>query len=592
MAAIVLTFRQALTKRVSAAMLIVGTTLFMIWCGVAVSTAPGAAWLALTIVAGTLVSEDLSCVGAGVLVAQGRLSFAFALAACLTGLFVGDVMLFLAGRWLGRAAVGWAPLKWFVSDAAIERSSDWFERRGAGVIFLSRFVPGTRLPTYFAAGALRTSCGRFALYFSIACAVWTPLLVGLASLLGEELLTSALLIGQRAALKTGLVVVAVFVVVKLVLKLTDHRQRRLLVGAWRRARWWEFWPAWAFYPPVVLHIAWLMLRHRNATLFTAANPAIPAGGFVGESKMDILRGLATAGEFVARAELIPAVLDDASRLSLAREFMAEHRLNFPVALKPNQGQRGAGVAIVRDGRELMAYLRDAPGDTIIQEYASGAEFGVFYYRMPGAARGRIFSITEKRFPAVTGDGAQTLEELILNDERAVCLARRYGEQLRGRLADVPRVGEQVQLVELGTHCRGAIFLDGEWVRTPALEAAFDRISGGYEGFYFGRYDVRTPSVEDFRAGRNFKVVELNGVTSEATNIYDPKNGLFAAYRILRAQWRLAFEIGARNVARGTRATSFTTLVTVCWSWALSRSLGRGGSRRRAARGLVSGDEVQ
>ena len=29
-----------------------------------------------------------------------------------------------------------------------------------------------------------------------------------------------------------------------------------------------------------------------------------------------------------------------------------------------------------------------------------------------------------------------------------------------------------------------------------------------------------------------KVVELNGVTSEATSIYDPKNSLFVAYRVL------------------------------------------------------------
>jgi hypothetical protein len=113
---------------------------------------------------------------------------------------------------------------------------------------------------------------------------------------------------------------------------------------------------------------------------------------------------------------------------------------------------------------------------------------------------------------------------------------------------------------LGTHCRGAIFLDGAWVRTEALEAAFDRISQDFVGFYFGRYDVRTPAVEDFKQGRNFKIVELNGVTSEATHIYDPQNSLWAAYQILFAQWRLAFEIGARNRARGVQPTPLKTLV--------------------------------
>jgi hypothetical protein len=55
-----------------------------------------------------------------------------------------------------------------------------------------------------------------------------------------------------------------------------------------------------------------------------------------------------------------------------------------------------------------------------------------------------------------------------------------------------------------------------------------------------------------RAGRNLKVIELNGVTSEATSIYDPRNSVLAAWRVLFAQWRIAFEIGAQNRKRGAR----------------------------------------
>ena len=65
---------------------------------------------------------------------------------------------------------------------------------------------------------------------------------------------------------------------------------------------------------------------------------------------------------------------------------------------------------------------------------------------------------------------------------------------------------------------------------------------------------------DFRRGRNFKVVELNGVTSEATHIYDPAHGLLHAYKVLFRQWRLAFEIGAQNRARGTRPTPLIELL--------------------------------
>jgi hypothetical protein len=104
-----------------------------------------------------------------------------------------------------------------------------------------------------------------------------------------------------------------------------------------------------------------------------------------------------------------------------------------------------------------------------------------------------------------------------------------------------------------------VFLDGGWVKTEALEAAIDSISKSYDGFYFGRYDIRTPCVQDFQQGRNFKVIELNGVTSEATHIYDPKNSLWEAYRVMFAQWDIAFEIGAQNRLRSGNPTPLRAL---------------------------------
>jgi pimeloyl-ACP methyl ester carboxylesterase/membrane protein DedA with SNARE-associated domain len=514
----------------------------------------------LLLAAATLVSEDLTCISAGVLAAQGRIDLGQAIFACFLGIFAGDILLFLAGRYLGRPALRRAPLKWFVRDEAVERSSAWFARRGVMVILLSRFTPGARLPTYFAAGALNTSFWSFTFYFSLAAALWTPLLVALSKLLGAEALESALLANQSFFIKALIAGFVAYCAIKFGAGLATWRGRRRLVSRWRRLTRWEFWPPYVFYLPVICYVAWLALKWRSLTLFTAANPAIMGGGFIGESKIEILRGLAHADGFVAQAALIEAALDAESRISQAVSFMTERGLSFPIALKPDQGQRGTGVAIARTKAELTDYLRQAASDTIIQEYAPGFEFGVFYYRLPGEASGRIFSITEKRMPVIYGDGASTLEQLILKDERAVCMAEFHLNQHRARLWETPRQGEPVQLVELGTHCRGAIFLDGGWVKTPALEEAFDRISRGFDGFYFGRYDVRAPSVDDFKQGRNFKIVELNGVTSEATNIYDPKNSLFAAYKILFEQWRLAFEIGAHNRQRGAQPTPISALV--------------------------------
>ena len=99
---------------------------------------------------------------------------------------------------------------------------------------------------------------------------------------------------------------------------------------------------------------------------------------------------------------------------------------------------------------------------------------------------------------------------------------------------MPAAGEEVRLVEVGTHRLGALFLDGERWRTPALEQAVERISRSFPGFYFGRYDLRAPVLRGLPAGEEIRVVELNGVTSEATHIYDPGNGLLDAWRVLRS----------------------------------------------------------
>jgi len=242
-----------------------------------------------------------------------------------------------------------------------------------------------------------------------------------------------------------------------------------------------------------------------------------------------------------------------------REFMASQSLSFPIVLKPDVGERGSGVQVVRSEDQAQAYFAQAKEATIAQEYVGGQEFGVFYYRYPDEEEGRLFSITDKRLIGVTGDGERNLEALLLEDERAVCMAPFFISQLGARLLEVPRAGERVALTDVGTHCRGALFLDGGEHLTEPLRKSIDRISRGYEGFYFGRYDIRVPNEVDFQEGLNLKVLELNGVTSESTNIYDPKHGLWHAYRTLFKQWRIAFEIGARNRRVGIRPSSVIDL---------------------------------
>jgi membrane protein DedA with SNARE-associated domain/pimeloyl-ACP methyl ester carboxylesterase len=511
---------------------------------------PALAVLMILIILATLISEDLTCIGAGLLAARGIIGFVPALAAAFIGILFGDVLIYLAGRFFGRPALGYPPFKWLIKEEDLKRTSRWFAAKGPIIVFVSRFLPGSRFPTYFSAGAFDTAFWRFTFYFTIGSIIWTPLLVGLSMAVGTSLFEYFDVFKRYGIWVLFATVLLLWATVKLVVPLFSYRGRRLMLSSVRRITRWEFWPPHIFYLPVIGYVLLLMLRYRSISVFTAANPGIPEGGFIGESKSQILDGLTRHREKIARYHLIRAALDPDQRIDRALDFMSTSGCEFPVVLKPDVGQRGAGVVIARSRNQLEKTLGQISDDVILQEYIGGHEYGVFYYRYPEAPHGRIFSITDKRLLNLTGDGRSTLEELILAHDRAVCMAKFHQKNHADRLYDIPADGEKIRLVEVGTHCRGALFLDGNALHTSRLEAAIDDISRGFDGFYFGRYDIRSASPEDFARGQNFKIIELNGVTSEATHIYQPGNRLRQAYGVLMRQWHLAFEIGRQNVRKG------------------------------------------
>lgn len=507
----------------------------------------------------TLVSEDLTCIAAGAMVAQGRLGLLPAASAAFVGILIGDLLLYLVGRLLGPSAVRSPPLSWMLSEAQVHRAARWFERRGLTAIFATRFMPGMRLPTYLAAGALRTSALRFAFYFTLAALVWTPLLVWGSSLLGGELKRNVAVLGEALPLFLLATVVLGLLVVKLLVPACTWRGRRLLWGALRRKLAWEFWPAWVVYPPIVVYVLWQGLRRGSPTLFCAANPGMEGGGFVDESKLEILAGLGSGGGRVPAFRAIPADADPEQRGQALARAIAELG-GLPVVIKPDAGQRGSGVLIARDLAPAEEYVRETRLALVVQAYVPGLEYGVYYARHPDQTRGRVLGVTLKRMPSVVGDGRRTLEQLILADARAVALAELYFSRNELRLDEVIPAGERVQLSELGTHARGCIFLDGNHLITPALEAAIDEVARGLAGFHLGRFDVRAPSDEALAAGVGLMVLEVNGVTSEPTHMYDPRHSFAYGLRELRAHWRRAFEFGAANRARGAKVPGMFELL--------------------------------
>ena len=169
------------------------------------------------IAAATFLSEDLTCIATGALIAAGKMRFLPGALACVAGIYFGDLLLYFAGRLIGRPILRWKPLRALLTGEKLDAASLWLEQRGAGVVILSRFTPGLRLPTYVAAGLLKTRFWTFSLHFLVAALLWTPALVGAAALLGKSL-------PHLSFAGPAVLLVAV--------------PLRMLRPNWQRRRWW------------------------------------------------------------------------------------------------------------------------------------------------------------------------------------------------------------------------------------------------------------------------------------------------------------------------------------------------------------------
>lgn len=312
----------------------------------------------------------------------------------------------------------------------------------------------------------------------------------------------------------------------------------------------EFWPNWLFYIPVIAFWVVQAIRHRSITLPSLANPPINAGGICGESKNAILdlAGPAARAWVADYTGLVVSGHADGNDQRRALAAMDQAGLSFPVVAKPDMSCNGVGVRVVRDEAQLEAYLTAFPRGAELQLQSLvtyEGEAGIFYIRRPGEQAGRITSVTLKYPPTVMGDGRRSVRELVAADERLNAISHLLLPKLGAKAARVPAPNEQVALVFVGNHCRGSTFKDGLAIVTPALTARIDEIMRDMPDVYFSRIDLRYGSLDALREGRDFKIIEFNGSGSEATHIWDPEMTLARAYKDQFFHYGESFRIGAQ-----------------------------------------------
>lgn len=488
----------------------------------------------------TFVLEDVALAAAISLITQGKISFYEGLVACFAGIFIGDLLLFLLGRGAHKAQF----IKNFLNriTAAKNKSFDSFNnlkvRRTLDfALIVSRFIPGTRFITYVSAGYLSYPFLHFFLITFSTVLVWVAIALsgGSALLAFINQYTENLILGVFG-------LIFAFVILRFFVKLCfDPWKRKSFPYSIKKWLYFEFWPPYIFYFPLIPFIAALILKYRSLKAPLLANPSIKNGGFVGESKWDFLQALNSQDPATLKTVRLKA---KASTEDVATA-MIQNQMAFPLIFKPDVGQRGYGVRVVRNKDQAKDYMNSAKGEVLLQQLSPfQGEAGIFYSRFPSQAKGGLFSFTDKKFPTVTGDGKTSLGNLILKDPRAQLIAAIYFERLKPNLQDIPQLNEVIQLVECGNHCQGAIFLNGVHLITEDLVSRIDAIAKTLPHFYFGRLDIRYKDEDSLMRGQNFHIIEVNGAGSEATHIWDRRTPLLQAYKSLFMQWDLLFAIGA------------------------------------------------
>ncbi|MCH5600816.1 hypothetical protein [Niabella ginsengisoli] len=307
---------------------------------------------------------------------------------------------------------------------------------------------------------------------------------------------------------------------------------------------WELWNFYLLYAPIAPVWFWYCFKSKAFWFFTPSNPTITFGGFEGESKREMYNLLP--------ADVIPQTIyiKPGIPVSELQQKIKDAGLEYPFVAKPDVGMKGILFRIIEDEANLVKYHERIPVRYLVQtkiEYP--IEISIFYYRFPWQKTGIVSGFIEKELLQVKGDGTSSLKQLIDKHPRAKHRQEEMELRHSHRFDRIIPAGEIFYLSFAGNHNRGAKFINLKNQIDESLVNVFDELSNKTH-FYYGRYDIKTASIEDLKQGKNFAILEYNGAGAEPNHIYDCRMTLLRAYKTILHHWKVLFEISRYNAQHG------------------------------------------
>ncbi len=215
--------------------------------------------------------------------------------------------------------------------------------------------------------------------------------------------------------------------------------------------------------------------------------------------------------------------------------------------------------------QLVKYHERIPVEYIVQDLVEmPVEVSVFYYRHPAEQKGVVSGFIHKELLQVNGDGKTNLRELIKKHPRAKFRMEEM-EHRHGHRFDrmIPRA-RYFYLSYAGNHNRGAHFTNLHNEIDEDLHKVFDDLSHYTDKFYYGRYDIKTTSIEDLKQGKNFLILEFNGCGAEPNHIYDCGMSIWKAYGVILHHWKMLCTGSAVIITGTVRLTGLSGKAGNTW----------------------------
>lgn len=122
----------------------------------------------------------------GFLIFQGKLNWGISIIVATLGVLAGITISYFIGRTLGTPFFQKYGTTIHLGPDKLEKTSQWFERYGNGLLVIAYFIPGVRHITGYFSGIAKIPYKKFALNAYIGAFIWTGTFISLGKILGSN----------------------------------------------------------------------------------------------------------------------------------------------------------------------------------------------------------------------------------------------------------------------------------------------------------------------------------------------------------------------------------------------------------------------